>query len=509
MKTLIAIFILSFCLALILTPVAGMLGRWGNAVDRPDGRRKTHRKPTPRTGGIALALTFGLTLGAQQFFQVDDLRIPIQFTAQNVWLIAAGLLVFGVGLWDDYRRLSHRTKFIVQIAAASIVYFNGLGIQHFSVFGWHFGPVVSYLLTVFWILLFINAVNLLDGLDGLSAGVCLFCSLSMTLLAIAKSDYVTASLFICLCGTLFGFLRYNFSPASIFMGDGGSYFLGFSIAVISLASSTKSQVGTSILIPVVAMGLPIFDTILSPIRRFLTGKKMFSPDNGHIHHMLVKRLGLSRKRAVLGLYSVTALLCLCALIIVNVQNDYAAILLMLLGGCTFVFIHKLGYLSHLDGERLATWFRDIGYVTGASSARRRFLRLQLDISDSDNEQEIWDNLCAAIRPLNIDYAEMNWKTANGESVAQSWAKEGFDADRHITREHLLKLELPLVDETGGSYGTLWLIKDIGNKPVSQHTLFRIEQLRRTVGKTLKKIGRKNIENAEPDFATAWDAPASH
>lgn len=509
MKTLIAIFILSFCLALILTPVAGMLGCWGNAVDRPDGQRKTHRKPTPRTGGIALALSFCLTFWAIQFFQIDDLKIAIRFTEQNVWSITAGLLVFGVGLWDDYQRLNHRIKFIVQLVAASIIYFDGLGIHYFSVFGWQFGPVLSYLLTVFWILLLINAVNLLDGLDGLSAGICLFCSLSMTLLAIAKKDFTAASLYMCLCGTLFGFLRYNFSPATIFMGDGGSYFLGFIIAVISLVSSTKTQAGTSLLIPIVAMGLPIFDTLLSPTRRFLTGKKMFKPDSGHIHHMMVKQLGLSRKKAVLGLYCITALLCMFALAIVYLQNDFAVILFALLGGCAFIFMHKLGYFSHIDGERLATWFRDIGYVTGASSARRRFLRLQLDISNSGNEQEIWNNICAAIRPLNIDYAEMNWQNVNGESVAQSWSKEGFDVDWQLTREHLLKLELPLADEMGDCYGTLWLVKDMGNMPVSQHTLFRIEQLRRTVGRTLTRIGRQSIGNAESGYVDAWDASASH
>lgn len=509
MKTLIAIFILSFCLALILTPVAGMLGCWGNAVDRPDGQRKTHRKPTPRTGGIALALSFCLTFWAIQFFQIDDLKIAIRFTEQNVWSITAGLLVFGVGLWDDYQRLNHRIKFIVQLVAASIIYFDGLGIHYFSVFGWQFGPVLSYLLTVFWILLLINAVNLLDGLDGLSAGICLFCSLSMTLLAIAKKDFTAASLYMCLCGTLFGFLRYNFSPATIFMGDGGSYFLGFIIAVISLVSSTKTQAGTSLLIPIVAMGLPIFDTLLSPTRRFLTGKKMFKPDSSHIHHMMVKQLGLSRKKAVLGLYCITALLCMFALAIVYLQNDFAVILFALLGGCAFIFMHKLGYFSHIDGERLATWFRDIGYVTGASSARRRFLRLQLDISNSGNEQEIWNNICAAIRPLNIDYAEMNWQNVNGESVAQSWSKEGFDVDWQLTREHLLKLELPLADEMGDCYGTLWLVKDMGNMPVSQHTLFRIEQLRRTVGRTLTRIGRQSIGNAESGYVDAWDASASH
>ena len=274
MQTTLASFGIALGVSLILTPLAAQLGRWGQAMDKPDGQRKIHAKPTPRTGGIALFGAFALTLlligtGNPRIYELFGQR-------HGTWgVLIAGLLVFGAGLWDDYRRLGHRVKFAAQIVAATIVFACGYRIEVFSLWDWQFNLAVSYGLTVFWFLIFINAVNLIDGLDGLAAGVCFFCCMVMTVLTLMKNDHLAALFFATLCGSILGFLRYNFNPASIFMGDGGSYFLGFAIAMTSLSSSVKSQTSAAILIPVIALGVPMFDAILSPVSRLLLGKELF------------------------------------------------------------------------------------------------------------------------------------------------------------------------------------------------------------------------------------------
>jgi UDP-GlcNAc:undecaprenyl-phosphate GlcNAc-1-phosphate transferase len=352
--------------------------------------------------------------------------------------------------------------------------------------GFELLPIAGYGLTVFWILLFINAVNLLDGLDGLSAGVCLFCTVTMTLLTLSGGDWIAACLFACLSGALIGFLRYNFNPASIFMGDGGSYFLGYTIAVVSLCSSVKTQTGATMLIPILAMGVPMFDSFLSPIRRFLIGKEPFKPDTGHIHHKLFQVVDFNVRKAVLIVYLITLVLCLVSLVVISVKNEFALLVLVMLGACACLLIEKLGYLNAVEGERIVSWIRDIGYITGVSRKRRDFLRLQLNVCNSRNDDEFWENVSAIVAWLDFDHAEMEKKSGGG-AVIHTWCKEHFDAHGAFFRQHVMKLELPMVDENGYDYGTLWLVKDIRKKSISRLSLLRVEQLRRTIERGLKTL----------------------
>ena len=170
---------------------------------------------------------------------------------------------------------------------------GGLKFDMFGM-GLEFG-VFSYLITLFWFILFINAVNLADGLDGLAGGIICFVASVMVILSILNDNYVVAMMFTALSGSVLGFLRYNFNPASIFLGDGGSYFLGYMIAALSILGNVKHQVGAATMIPILALGVPLFDTILSPLRRFVKGRKMFHPDDGHVHHRLI-RMGFSVKK---------------------------------------------------------------------------------------------------------------------------------------------------------------------------------------------------------------------
>lgn len=207
---------------------------------------------------------------------------------KGTFLMIGGVVCFITGLADDFRGLSAWKKLLLQIVAATIAYSGGSNIANISLndFSLSFG-ILNYGVTVFWFLLFINAVNLVDGLDGLAGGVTFFTCFMMVILSAIDDRYMIAVLFAALSGGILGFLRYNFNPASIFLGDGGSYFIGYAIVGMSIAGSVKSQTGSAMLIPLIGMGLPVFDTVLSSLRRFVRGKKIFGADNEHLHHRLV------------------------------------------------------------------------------------------------------------------------------------------------------------------------------------------------------------------------------
>ena len=382
MTTILFTFFIALILSLLLTPLAGRFGKRFGAVDVPD-ERKVHAIKIPRTGGLSIFITFLLTLASSKVLmtQVSDLLV---MDRQLIFLLGGALVLFGVGLVDDFHRLGHKVKFLFQILVTSIAFWGGIRIGTFSIFGSSVTlGVFSYFITVFWFLLFINAINLIDGLDGLASGITVFVSTVMIILSILKVDFLTAMLFASLAGSTLGFLRYNFHPASIFLGDGGSYFLGYAIAGLSIIGSVKSQVGATVLIPMIALGVPLFDTILSPIRRFMLGRRMFFPDTGHIHHRL-KEMGLTTKKAVWVLYGITFCLCIMAVFVVNIRDERAGLFLIILGVSAVIFVRKLGYFEYFALDKIYGWFRDLTDEAGFSHERRSFLSLQID-TNSYNE----------------------------------------------------------------------------------------------------------------------------
>jgi hypothetical protein len=306
-------------------------------------------------------------------------------------------------------------KLAFQIAGASIAFWGGVRIGSFALLGtgMMFGMLESYVLTVFWFLLFINAVNLIDGLDGLAAGISFFASLVMVVLSVMSGDVLTAMMFAALGGAVLGFLRYNFNPATVFLGDGGSYGLGYAIACLSIMGSVKSSVGAAMLIPLLAMGVPIFDTILSPLRRFVRGRAMFRPDDGHIHHRLLG-IGLSTRNAVLIIYGISFVLCVMAIAVVNVRNEVAGLFFVIVGAGAVILVRKLGYVGYFALDKVYGWFRDVSDVAGLTQERRTFLSLQLDVDKAKTMDELWEDVCKAMEMLHFDRAELRlWKGREG------------------------------------------------------------------------------------------------
>lgn len=330
-ESMIFSFIISFIFTLATTPVVRRFAYKIGAVDVPKDKRRVHKKPTPRIGG--LAIIFGFMVAALCFNNEWNREIISIF-------IGAGILAV-LGIIDDCRALDAKLKFIVQIAAALVVAVWGdLRIEFisnpnfFSEQGHIMLPAwLSVSVTVVWIVFITNAVNFIDGLDGLAAGVSAIMSMSLVFIAISYHEYSIAILGLAIMGSCFGFLPFNFNPAKIFMGDTGSTFLGFMLAVLSLKGMFKSYAVISFAVPLLILGLPLFDALFAMIRRVLSGKSPMVADRGHLHHRLYD-MGFSQKQTVFILYAISGVLGITAILLAE-QRFLRAMLLMI---CVLIFI---------------------------------------------------------------------------------------------------------------------------------------------------------------------------
>ena len=312
-------FVLSFFISFAMTPVAKKIAFKVGAIANPR-KRDMHSKPIPRMGGIAIVAGFMITFFISiQFITVLDWK-------QVIGVTLGALIIFLLGFFDDIYELSAKLKFLIQILAATLVALSGISIPSISIPFIGDTPMfldmLSIPITVVWIVGITNAVNFIDGLDGLAAGVSSIASICLMVLSIYSGYPIAILLTTILAGSCLGFLPYNFNPASIFMGDTGSTFLGFILAVTSILGLLKSYTIVTIIVAVLVLGLPVFDTAFAIIRRLLAGKPITAPDRGHLHHRLVDR-GYSQKQAVITLYAISGVFGLSAIAVAN--HDFRVI----------------------------------------------------------------------------------------------------------------------------------------------------------------------------------------
>ncbi|WP_345242315.1 MraY family glycosyltransferase [Pontibacillus salipaludis] len=295
--------LLCFIASILITPVVKKLAVKIGATDKPN-ERKVHQKLMPRLGGLAIFLSF--VAGVLLFFPDSGYTWP---------LVIGSTIIIVTGVLDDMKELSPKWKIAGQLAAALIVVQAGnVKVEYINLpfgdtlqFGWMSVPI-----TILWIVGITNAINLIDGLDGLAAGVSSIALLTISGMAIAMGDFFVSMIGLITLGSTLGFLIYNFYPAKIFMGDTGALFLGFIISVLSLLGF-KNITLFSFIIPVIILGVPISDTIFAIVRRFVQRKPLSSPDKSHLHHCLL-RLGYSHPETVLMIYAMAALFSLAAVI---------------------------------------------------------------------------------------------------------------------------------------------------------------------------------------------------
>lgn len=304
-------FIVSFAFTFATTPLVRRFAFKIGAIDIPKDNRRMHKKPTPRIGG--LAIIFGFTVATLCFAQPSR---------QLYGTLAGAAIIAVMGVIDDCKNLPAKLKFVIQIIAALVVVFAGdIKIVVFTNPNflsdnpyWVLPEWLSVTLTVIWIVFITNAVNFIDGLDGLAAGVSAIMSISLVFISIRVGEYSIAILGIALMGSCFGFLPFNFNPAKIFMGDTGSTFLGFMLATLSIQGVFKSYAVISFAVPLLILGLPLFDALFAMIRRILRGQSPMTADRGHLHHRLVD-MGFSQKQTVFILYAISGVLGITAVLL--------------------------------------------------------------------------------------------------------------------------------------------------------------------------------------------------
>ncbi len=488
MLTIAATFAASLLLALLLTPQVIKRAKSRGLVDLPSPRR-VHTQPIPRLGGVALFVSFYLPLAVVALLPWAQ-ESPLGLDRQTLALLAGSALAFGVGLYDDLRSMPALAKLLVQALAGLVSWWGGIAVENVTFpgtqaleLGWLSLPV-----TIFWFILVINAINLSDGLDGLAGGITFFVSVILGIICLIYGRPGITLGFAAMAGATLGFLRYNFNPASIFMGDGGSYFLGYMLAALSVMGSVKGQATVAIVIPIIAMGLPLIEALFTPVRRFLEGGRVFQPDKDHMHHRLL-RLGLSTRSAVIVLYGLTLLLGLLALFLVQMQDAQAALLLLLLGVAIFLGIRKLGYLEYLALDKVVGWLRDITDELGIPRDRRTFLGWQMAIEGAETLDELWERVNEAAGFLGVDYLEMRLEDNPGQAqpAVQTWESQvRREGAARLDSPRTLFLTLPL-REKGRHFGALVVAKDLELGDLNPFMFRRIEQLRRALLASLNKL----------------------
>ena len=286
----------AFLLAYTLTPPVRVLAFKIGAIDVPMDDRRMHTKPIPRVGGLAIFL--GFTLTALLFCTYNT-------TLATVWI--GGAVIVLLGMLDDIYRLPAWSKLIVQLLVAVFAVWNGITIDHINLGGQYVMlGIWKYPVTILWIVGLTNAINFIDGLDGLACGISAISSISLTLVLLLSGDLVNAFITGVLAASCMGFLPYNANPARIFMGDTGALFLGYAMAVMSVQGVFKLHAVLAFLVPLAIFALPLGDTVFAVLRRICAGKSPFAADRGHLHHRLVD-MGFTQKESVKILYAICAM----------------------------------------------------------------------------------------------------------------------------------------------------------------------------------------------------------
>ena len=384
-----------FFVALLCTPWAIRLGARGIGLDHANETRKKQETPIPRLGGLPIMLAVSLGLAV-------IIGVHPEHGVKWMPILVGSALMYGLGFWDDLRPLGARRKLLGQLATAGLVYAMGLGIEKFS---WP-GTVGSIELgawslpvTVLWLIAVPNIVNLIDGFDGLAGGLGLCMSATLGVVALHNEQTGVACYAFTMTGALLGFLIFNFPPAKIYLGDGGAYLIGFTIAALSLTSSNKGSVAKVLFVTFIALGVPILDTTFAMLRRGLRGYPLFHADDEHFHHRLEK-LGFSKTRILLGIYGVCVVLSLAGLSVIWSSGNTLPV------GIGVLFLLALFVLRYF--HLLKSW-KDVRRKIDRLLGRRRVVQyalaqaqvLELEVERCASAQEFWTVFEHSIRRVGF------------------------------------------------------------------------------------------------------------
>jgi len=409
-----AIFFLSLLFSFVLTRYVRDFASRRGWVAIPSQERHLHSSPLPRLGGVAIFISFSLSMvaAAVMAYYIPHLRAAFSLKTLLTILVPASL-VFLLGVYDDLYSVGPYVKFAVQGLAATMLFAGGLRILNIPVlFGEHQLPwFLGLPFTIVWVLAITNAFNLIDGLDGLAAGSALFSTLVAFVVTLLNGYSLVTVMTIALAGAILGFLRYNFNPATIFLGDSGSLFIGFLLSALALEGAQKAPTIVAVAIPVVSFGLPILETSLSILRRLISGRPVFTADREHIHLKLLQH-GLTHRQVVIVLYAVSAVFALLSLFLLWPTGSSLGLVLAVLGIGVWVGVQRLGYLE----------LGELGRVAQRTFEQRQIVINNLAIRRATEEfraardyQQIRRILEAAFSSNDFDGFDVKFKLFPGES----------------------------------------------------------------------------------------------
>jgi UDP-GlcNAc:undecaprenyl-phosphate/decaprenyl-phosphate GlcNAc-1-phosphate transferase len=409
----LGIFALSLLLSFALTKYVRDFATLRGWVAAPGSDRHLHVRPLPRLGGVAIFLAFLTSLAIAVLLGRHYPSLGFALSYQSLWsILLPGCLVFFLGVYDDVHPLSPYVKFSGQAIAGALLFAFGLRILDLPVlFGHHHFPrLLSLPLTILWVLAITNAFNLIDGLDGLAAGSALFSTLVVFVVSLFSNSPWVSMMALALAGSILGFLRYNFNPATIFLGDCGSLFIGFMLSALALQGAQKAPTTIAVAIPVVSFGFPIVETVISILRRLIAGRPVFTGDREHIHHKLLEH-GLSHRQVVIILYAVSAVFALLSLFLLWPTGSTLGLVLAVLGTGIWFGVQRLGYLEFGELRRVAQRTMEQPQIFVNNLAIRRATE-ELKVARD------YDQLCcilsAAFASNDFDAFDLYWFVEPGE-----------------------------------------------------------------------------------------------
>jgi len=409
-----AIFFLSLLISFVLTRYVRDVASRRGWVAVPSNERHLHSTPLPRLGGVAIFISFSLSIAAAAIMASRLPHLQSAFSLKNLLtILVPASIVFLLGVYDDLYNVGPYVKFAVQSLAATMLFMGGLRILNIPVlFGEHQLPwFVGLPFTILWVLAITNAFNLIDGLDGLAAGSALFSTLVAFVVALLTGYSLVTLMTIALAGAILGFLRYNFNPATIFLGDSGSLFIGFLLSALALAGAQKAPTIVAVAIPVVSFGLPILETSLSILRRLISGRPVFTADREHIHHKLLQH-GLTHRQVVIVLYGVSAVFALLSLFLLWPTGSSLGLVLAVLGTGIWIGVQRLGYLELGELARVAQRTFDQRQIVINNLSIRRATEELKAVRDYEQIRRVLE---AAFSSNDFDGFDVRFKLFPGES----------------------------------------------------------------------------------------------
>ncbi len=454
----LGLFAFSLVLSFVATRQVRDIATRKGWVSVPQEGRHVHQTPLPRLGGVAIFLAFSVSLSvwlglSLVFPKLLDGLAPA--TLLRIYLPAC--LIFCLGIYDDLHGAGPYLKFAVQAVAAAMLFAGGMRVLDLPlIFGAQSLPwFVGLPLTILWVVAVTNAFNLIDGLDGLAAGSALFSTMVFFVVSMVVHSGLASLMSVTLAGAILGFLRFNFNPATIFLGDSGSLFIGFMLSALALAGAQKAPTFIAVAIPVVSFGLPILETALSILRRLIGGRPIFTADREHIHHKLLQ-MGFSHRQVVIVLYAVSALFAMLSLFLLWPTGSTLGLVLAVVGTGIWLGVQHLNYLEFGELRRVAQRTIDQRQIVINNLSVRRAVEELKAASDFDQLRRV---LTAAFASNDFDAFELHLRPLPGDQALAAennhhlhWQK--FPHITAISNEPSWKLTLDLVTKSNRRRGSL-------------------------------------------------------